>query len=393
MYSAKHLAPTWLFILLAAACSAGKSQGDRDAAEAANEVGRGADSRETATVDTQVDQVRGVDAVDATTGLHDAPADVRDGAEDRSVQDAAVSHDTTSGEDSAEVGLSDSGKQDGAKEAGPVNDAGGDAKKLDGAADAPLAHGCDNPIRISLDTLHVDLAATTTGAAHQFDLSCATGGPDVVFVFTLEDAAVVSADTFGATWNTILAFSDTCPVTPRTDKPGSGFVSCNDDACNTTQSQVVAELSSNDHYLILSGANGESGDVTLHFDYAPVGTGPISVLPAGTSSVSGTTGGFGPSTDVCAASGPDSTYWWVTCPDYLGGPFAASTCNGATFNTVLFLQVPRTAVIACNDDDPACGMQSSISATVPPGAGVNVLTVGGPTMAAQGAYSLTYTRP
>jgi hypothetical protein len=50
-------------------------------------------------------------------------------------------------------------------------------------------------------------------------------------------------------------------------------------------------------------------------------------------------------------------------------------------------------MVLCNDDYLPCGMQSYISATVPPGAGINVLMLGGSSMVSYGSYSLTYTRP
>jgi hypothetical protein len=360
-----------------------------------------------------------MDAVD-TAGLRDAT--MFDAAGDRNdvgdARDTAAPRDTAGGDVGAEVGdgaaaadsrdaadrqdravdmrdaavLLDTGKPDGAVDTAAVKDTATEAKKPDGARDLPPAHGCSNPILIPMDNPHVDLALTTTGASHHVDLPCVQSGPDVVLLFSLAEDELVYADTFGATWNTVLFFSDTCPAEAGNDNPDAGFVACSDDACNTTQSQAVATFHANDHYLILSGANGESGDVTLHFSHAPVGSGPLAMLAAGTASLSGTTDGLGPS-DVCQIPGPTSSYWWITCPDYVGGDLTASTCKGAAFDTVLSLQIPRADMVLCNDDYLPCGMQSYISATVPPGAGINVLMLGGSSMVSYGSYSLTYTRP
>jgi hypothetical protein len=49
--------------------------------------------------------------------------------------------------------------------------------------------------------------------------------------------------------------------------------------------------------------------------------------------------------------------------------------------------------MACNDDDNACGMQSTIATTIASGAGIHLLTVGGAAGSSMGAYTLSYTRP
>jgi len=409
-------------------------QGGQDAAEDATQADRVSDSRGAA-AETQVDRVRVIDASD-TAGLRDARVDGSDAALDRAgdTRDSAAARDTGGGEDGAEVGgaadtsdardvadrrdssadtrdaaaLPDTGNQDGAAGAAEVRDASkdlfkdlsndlskdttNDARKLDGTTDLPPPNSCSNPIEIPMGQPHVDLALTTTGAGHNSDLPCAQGGSDVVLSLTLLQDELVYADTLGATWNTLLFFSTTCPVAPGTRTPDGGAVSCSDDACNSNQSQAFALLGTGVYYLILSGANGESGDVTLHFQHAPVGNGPVTTLAAGSDAVGGATDGVGP-TDVCEAPGPSSSYWWITCPDYLGGALAASTCTGTTFDTVLSLQIPRTDVASCIDDTDPCGTRSSMNTTIPPGAGLNVLTVGGATPSAGGVYLLTYTRP
>jgi hypothetical protein len=120
----------------------------------------------------------------------------------------------------------------------------------------------------------------------------------------------------------------------------------------------------------------------------------LATLPVGTGSLTGaTTNQQLGNVDPCQAPGPDNSYWWLTCPLDVGGAFSASTCEGTSFDTVLELQVPRTALSTCNNDYEPCGMRSSLTATIPPGAGLNMLTVDGATMRAFGSYQLSYTRP
>jgi len=280
---------------------------------------------------------------------------------------------------------------------------------VDGAAGAPAAGGdsgggaagtaglsgsgtCDDPYMIATDVAHTDITVdTATGRTHDLDLPCAQNSTTVVLSFILTESQLVYADTFGAGWNTALFFADSCDASaPAQGGPGTSV--CSDDACGTNESQAVAVLGYGQHYLVVSGASGASGTVTVHFQHTLIGNGPLTLLPAGSGTVSGTTGGVGAS-NQCQASAPDNSYWWVTCPSFAGGTFRASTCNGASFDTVLAMNVPRSGTSICADDDPSCGVQSTVSTNLAPGAGLQVLTVDGNTGGNWGPYTLTYTRP
>ncbi|HXU82052.1 MAG TPA: hypothetical protein VN914_11685 [Polyangia bacterium] len=254
---------------------------------------------------------------------------------------------------------------------------------------SPANDTCQAARPIVLDKPHLDLAASTRGAGHHRDLPCVTGGGDVFFSFTLAERELVYADTFGAGFNTVLAFSDGCGDVDAGAASGSE-PSCLDDACGTKQSQVVALLAPGKHYLVLSGAAGESGDATVHLEHAPVGAGPVSALGVGASVTSGTTSGTG-QLSLCEAGGPENSYWWTSCQGFAGGPFMASTCSNTIYDTLLALQIPRTATLVCNDD--ACKLQAAITTSLPPGAGLHVLSVDGFTPRHQGAYTLSTTRP
>jgi hypothetical protein len=143
----------------------------------------------------------------------------------------------------------------------------------------------------------------------------------------------------------------------------------------------------------VSGVNGASGNVTVHFQHAPVGTGALANLPTDQNQVQGTTIYGIDNSSTCEAAGAKNSYWWASCPDYAGGNFSATTCNGADWDTVLFLQVPQAGTLLCSDDDPACGILSTVSAKIDPGAGLYVLTVAGALMSTFGDYTLSYTLP
>lgn len=257
--------------------------------------------------------------------------------------------------------------------------------------DPPAQLGtCASPIEIPY-TSHIDLTADTTAAEHALDFPCAANGADIVFKVRSDGNELVYADTFGTTWNTALFFSETCdrPSPPK----GEGMAACNDDACGTSQSQAFAALEYGFHYLIVSGVGTAAGPLKLHYERGPLGNGVPANLPAGTATLTGTTDGSD-STRTCDMAGPKNSYWWITCPADVGGPFHATTCNGATWDAALVLQVPRLADSPlCADDDPACGMQATLDGTIPPGAGIAIFSVTGNLMRSLGDYVVTYTRP
>jgi len=257
---------------------------------------------------------------------------------------------------------------------------------------APAASGtCDNPIPIPTDVSQADIAVDTSGRAHILDVPCATTGSTVVLTFILTQNELVYADTFGASWNTVLSFGDDCDGGSGV-QPAAGTVACSNDACGTSLSQAVALMGYGRHYLFVTGTPNQSGPVTVHFQHALAGSGSLTQLPAGMGTLQGTTSGTG-SVSLCEASAPENSYWWVTCSTYQGGVLAASTCTGTAFDTVLSLQVPKAGTLNCADDDPVCGVRSNMNTVVPKGAGIHVLTVDGGTGSAKGAYTLKYQRP
>jgi hypothetical protein len=249
------------------------------------------------------------------------------------------------------------------------------------------ADTCDAAITIPMNRPHMDLPVSTTAAKHDMSSPCAPNGNDVFFKFSLASREAVYADTFGSTWDTVVFFAKACDGSPA-NFGGAG--ACNDNACGTMQSQAVAVLLPGIYYLVVSGATGQAGDTTVHFEHALIGNGPVDVLGPGMSVLKGTTAGGGNLT-FCEAAAAENSYWWPTCPDFAGGSFTAATCGGTAFDSVVSLQIPKTGAAICNDD--ACGFQSRVTAAVPAGAGLHVLSVDGSTGRQAGAYSMTVTRP
>ncbi|MBI5516739.1 MAG: hypothetical protein HY909_23345 [Deltaproteobacteria bacterium] len=254
---------------------------------------------------------------------------------------------------------------------------------------------------LSLSSAGFDVVASTVGAAHDLNAPCggsAQGGADVFFQFTIPSSGpeLVYADTFGSGYDTVLYFASSCGAA-RTGSTTPGDAVCNDDAgtvgCFSAglQSQVVALLNPGTHYLVLGGYSSQTGSATIHFQHLPVGNGAVGLLPSGSATVSGTTSGAGRVSGSCGGGlAPENTFWWRSCPETRGGTFSATTCTRATWDTVLYLLNGNGAGNVCNDD--ACALQSTITSTLPGGAGLHALYVDG-FFTATGTYTVATVRP
>ena len=267
---------------------------------------------------------------------------------------------------------------------------------------SPPNDSCASATDINLASgSRVTLSATTLGAAHSVNSPCdAAGGGDVFFRFVLTRREFVYADTFGATWDTKLFFmsSGSC-TTPLASQVSSDLV-CDDNlgascASGGSASQVYTVLPAGTYYLVLSSGTS-SGATSIRFEHLPVGSGSLVFLPRGTSLTrsgvtSGTTGGMSQS---CGGAGPELAYWWVTCPEQAAGTLNATTCLRASWNTVLAVANGSGVGNVCVND--TCGLQSTVSTTIPAGSGLHLLMVDGfnnGTDPPSGSYSLLYTRP
>jgi hypothetical protein len=223
--------------------------------------------------------------------------------------------------------------------------------------------------------------------------------PEVFYAFTINAPMFVYADTFGTSWNTVLfLLSNGCaPITSAI----AGDAVCNDDACGTPQSQIVTALPAGKYKLGITGRTSDAGPnqgpATVHFRVALAASGTDTQLPQGTTMQSGTTSGAISNIGAiagsgCVAAGPENGYWWTSCPSDPGGMLNASTCSGVTgWEPVLELQVPGSNAYKCAQD--SCGLQTSLTASIPSGAGLRVLAIDGNTAADLGAYTLSVTRP
>lgn len=262
---------------------------------------------------------------------------------------------------------------------------------------APANDVCSGAVTIPWGTSSTTLSTSNRNAGTSLTSPCGSAGADLFYRLVVPGPSreIVYADTVGSSIDTVLYFARDC-TTPMPASGTPGEVVCNDDlgtvGCTaTTQSTVVALLTPGTWYLVVGGYFGASGAIQLNVQHLPVGNGPVALLPAGASTQSGSTSGSGQISGTCGGSAAEATWWWRTCPTSTSGAFSATTCSRATWDTVLYLRNGDGTAGACNDD--ACGLQSSISATIQAGRGIHALTVDGLGPGNTGTFSVAVTRP
>ena len=216
-----------------------------------------------------------------------------------------------------------------------------------------------------------DDSSATTGSEGQNETLCFAPGidADVWFVWTAPNSG-------NATWSLCggASWMDTkIAVYPGSTCPQDGTaIACNDDFCSI-ESRVTFPVVVGGQYMLQLGAYpgsaGFSGQFTLAVAAAapndecstaqPIaGTGVFAfdTSAASTSSQQGLTCGSG----VCQS---DVWYDWTASST---GMCTWSLCNGASFDTLIAVYAGSScpgagSALACNDDDPNCGTQSTVA--------------------------------
>lgn len=251
---------------------------------------------------------------------------------------------------------------------------------------------------INMSVVQSIFTVDTTAAVNNVTGSCScTTGNDVFYSFTIPagQSEIVYADTVGSMFDTSLFVQTTAGVNVTNANLPANGVACNDDSglagCSTgLQSQIMLRLDAGSYYLVLSGCG--RGMATVRFQHLPTGNGALAHL-SGSATPAGTTGGTGRLTSSCGSGGPENSYYWHTCAAATGGSFSASTCSRASWDTSLAQASGNRTVtpVACNDD--ACGLQSTLTTTIPAGAGIHTVTVDGFSSSSSGTYTVAITRP
>jgi len=266
---------------------------------------------------------------------------------------------------------------------GPVNDLPSGALNIDMVAPAST------------------ITVNTASAGNDVSGSCScTTGNDVFYNFTIPVGApqIIYADTFGLPFDTSLFVQTSAGVNITAATLTNGLACSNDTmlagCSNPTnlQSQIMLQLDPGTYRLVLSGCGSGAG--TINFQHLPVGNGPVAALAAGASSPAGTTAGIGRLDNTCrSGAAPENTFYWYTCAGSTGGAFTANTCGGTTnYDTVIDQRSAARAVVGVCNDDGCAASRSTISSTIPAGAGLHTLYVDG-FVASAGNYTVAITRP
>jgi hypothetical protein len=245
----------------------------------------------------------------------------------------------------------------------------------------------------------IALTGTLVGASREVTPSCgALGTADVFYRLTLTRREMVYADTFGSAADTKLFFMNSCTASTVTQTAGDSV--CDDDrglTCTggTTGAQVFTVLNAGTYYLAVGLQSGGAGSFALQLEHIPVGSGRVSPLARGASTLSGTTSGTSGYSGTCGGTGPEAAFWWASCPETVAGSFSASTCFGTAFDPVLNLLNGTGTGQTCSTTaiGGICSANSAaISQSVAAGAGIHALIVDG-YGGGLGSYSVNATRP
>jgi photosystem II stability/assembly factor-like uncharacterized protein len=248
---------------------------------------------------------------------------------------------------------------------------------------------CETPIPITEGSY----SGYTTGAHGEGDASCEWDyewwSPDVYYEYTSFCEGVVTIDTCGSSYNTVLSLhSDTCPADESTE------IECSDDCegspCGGYTSCISRPAVPGETMMIrIAGTDGAYGNYNLNVscDIPNDSCEDATTLTVPESILGSTVGGHGDGAASCA--GVDATapgVWYRLIGN--GNMLTASLCNPSTqFDTKLTVYCAGCGGQTCvTADDNECGAQSQVSWCSAPGAVYHILVHGAG--ATTGAFQL-----
>lgn len=122
---------------------------------------------------------------------------------------------------------------------------------------------CINAVLIGPGTV----MGSTTGANSDGDAGCGLSGssPDVWYEYAPTDDFIVTIDTCGSGYDTVLSVHTACPGTTADQ------VACNDDVCGVQSTVQVIVSMGTTYYIRVSGYNNAEGSFSLTLSESPVG--------------------------------------------------------------------------------------------------------------------------
>jgi hypothetical protein len=186
------------------------------------------------------------------------------------------------------------------------------------------------------------------------------GGRDLFYSVTLAAPRVFYFDTFGSSYDTVIrVFAKPCAQVGA----GAGAMSCTDDTCGGTQSQVALSLPAGESCIVIDQADAtQSGSLELRVIPA---TRDGFLLPRGQQTLTGDTCDsanleepIDQNCDGPGEKGKDHAYFFTTCPNE-SLLLDADICPEPTWDPVLYVKRINGQQIGCNDD--SCGFGPAIS--------------------------------
>jgi len=233
---------------------------------------------------------------------------------------------------------------------------------------------CANPIVLTGTTgIRSD---TLTGAVR--NLTDCGNGVELIYQLTASVPSIVYLTTLqasGATLDTEISYrGTTCPGASQ---------QCVDDSCGVLQTQFAQYVPAGTHFFAVHAfSSAGTGAYQLTYGVYPAAGGTNTfVTPTPTTGTARTFTGATSGSDLvhppCTSSygAGESSIYWLQCPAD-SRSYAANTCTGTNYDSVIYMLLNGSTTIQCNDD--GCGYPySSFSGAASSGAGLVQLFVDG----------------
>lgn len=174
----------------------------------------------------------------------------------------------------------------------------------DDAPEPPANDNCSDAIAVAEDEPYTGSTAGATGAYESY---CGYNDTaDVWHSYTPTSTGLVTISLSGSTFDTTLAVFEKC---------GGTELACNDDSCESYQSEIMMSMTAANTYLIrVAGYNGAIGDYTLTITSNPC------ILPLGPNSPSPGDGAIGVSADAVLFWNSGKAYGAGSSKSVMSGP-------------------------------------------------------------------------
>jgi hypothetical protein len=243
-------------------------------------------------------------------------------------------------------------------------------------------------------------SGTTCGATPDGAASCgiSNGTSDVWYAYTPTCTGILSLDSCGSSFDTVLSVHTACPGAAANE------IACNDDcaggncAGGLPSCLSVSVTAGTTYYIRVSGFLGEVGNFVLHVGLAPPTNDSCStatqIIPGGI--YTGTTcGATVDGSAACGLSASTSDVWYSFTPSFTGLA-RLDTCTSG-YDTVVSVHTSCPGILAnqagCNDDAPAfttCASTLQSVLNVPVSAGVTYYIRIAGYYSSVGSYTLHY---